>query len=651
MKRPISEIDSNVKECFDSSKKSKENGDNSESSGKMDRHSLEKELSAKIRLKKKIIMKKSKLFMCLDELKSFDKSLENNDKMEWTLPQFFIQDIQRVILFSLIGNQFRFYPRWCKILRPAFLKTVNLITINNVSEYDHELKKEKFKKFHKIFLNQKKELNSIEFVSSNVNGNDFLSEFVSVPITQTQWMKIRDQDEFKIKRNQVVKQYKALFEKMKNDKNMAKSETSDLDKIPRKSLLLNVVQMIREDYPLPFDLSNSDRVKEYVYSKESYIAVNNSSPLFSIDCEMCYNIDGEMEIVWLALANENLECIYETFVKPRRQIQNYLTHITGVNELHLKDITIDLSDVQRKIRELLPPDAILCGQSLNNDLHALKMFHPYVIDTSIIFNVSGNRDVKPSLRKLSAQFLGKLIQESTHNPVIDAKSSLQLVLLKLRQGLDFGDVIVNGCTNVYKDHVAMPFEGFDNSFKDNVASISKFIYQTGLNIEQNFFQVLIDNSIKSVYIDKEIPNKNFPKNFNTLRAEDNKKAFEKLDESLNTNKFTWTQFYVDNNQQNGLDDNELTQVLKYIKKIYKKLDDDSMLVVALTGRSEKTGFTDFLGENDMDRFNKLNRGRCFLTIKNLELEKMEKEIKELYDTVYPGGKKDDLGVILPEDNE
>lgn len=34
------------------------------------------------------------------------------------------------------------------------------------------------------------------------------------------------------------------------------------------------------------------------------------------------------------------------------------------------------------------------------------MYHPYVIDTSIIFNVSGNRDVKPSLRKLSAQFLG-----------------------------------------------------------------------------------------------------------------------------------------------------------------------------------------------------------------------------------------------------
>ena len=84
--------------------------------------------------------------------------------------------------------------------------------------------------------------------------------------------------------------------------------------------------------------------------------------------------------------------------------------------------------IQQKIIEILPSDAILCGQSLNNDLHALKvysfslflyfkfivfelnelqqMFHPYIIDTSIIYNISGSRDIKPSLRQLSAQFLG-----------------------------------------------------------------------------------------------------------------------------------------------------------------------------------------------------------------------------------------------------
>jgi hypothetical protein len=49
----------------------------------------------------------------------------------------------------------------------------------------------------------------------------------------------------------------------------------------------------------------------------------------------------------------------------------------------------------------------------------------------VLFIICRNRDIKPSLRQLSAQFLGKIIQESKHNPTEDAKASLQLVLLNL----------------------------------------------------------------------------------------------------------------------------------------------------------------------------------------------------------------------------
>ena len=83
--------------------------------------------------------------------------------------------------------------------------------------------------------------------------------------------------------------------------------------------------MAREDYPMPHDTSNMHNLSEYVYTKSNYEPVSNKSPLYSIDCEMCYNEDGEMETVWLALVNENLECIYETFIKPRKKIRNYLT--------------------------------------------------------------------------------------------------------------------------------------------------------------------------------------------------------------------------------------------------------------------------------------------------------------------------------------
>lgn len=93
-----------------------------------------------------------------------------------------------------------------------------------------------------------------------------------------------------------------------------------------------------------------------------------------------------------------------------------------------------------------------------------------------------------------------MIQEGSHNPTIDAKASIQLVLLKLRQSLEFGDVIVNGCVNIYDEENIestinnMTIEDIDLS---DPTSISKFIYHTGLNIDQNLFGVLRDNKISS----------------------------------------------------------------------------------------------------------------------------------------------------------
>lgn len=168
-------------------------------------------------------------------------------------------------------------------------------------------------------------------MSPHANNNTFYNEFVSVPMNKTEWEKLRNEKEFKIKAKKVVDEYRKLFYKLKSDNETRRAakttlaSTSDLDKISRKSLLLNAVQMIREDYPLPFDVSYENRLCDYVYTKDHYEPVTNASPLYSIDCEMCYNQDGEMEIVWFSMVNENFECVYETFVKPRKQIKDYLT--------------------------------------------------------------------------------------------------------------------------------------------------------------------------------------------------------------------------------------------------------------------------------------------------------------------------------------
>ena len=117
----------------------------------------------------------------------------------------------------------------------------------------------------------------------------------------------------------------------------------------------------------------------------------------------------------------------------------------------------------------------------------------------VIINISLKWVVYSKLYKQNILFSRKMIQEASHNPVIDAKASLQLVLLKLRNSLEFGDVIVNGCTNIYnenqlKESIDLNIFGLDLS---NSSAISRFIYQTGLNIDQNFFSLLKSNQIKS----------------------------------------------------------------------------------------------------------------------------------------------------------
>lgn len=145
-----------------------------------------------INKKKKFSLKKPKVILTnsdsVEQSDEKEKETEENSRN----PIFFVQDLQRVILFSLLGDQFRFYPRWCRILRPKLFKSINLVTINNFSDLDFQLHKRSLRKFLKIFAKDEKSTSSIDFVSASANYSNFFNEFLPVPITRSQWLKIRD---------------------------------------------------------------------------------------------------------------------------------------------------------------------------------------------------------------------------------------------------------------------------------------------------------------------------------------------------------------------------------------------------------------------------------------------------------------------------
>jgi RNA exonuclease 1 len=66
------------------------------------------------------------------------------------------------------------------------------------------------------------------------------------------------------------------------------------------------------------------------------------------------------------------------------------------------------------------------------------MIHPYVIDTSVAFNMSGVRNRKSKLSALVDHFLKERIQQGNngHCPIEDAGACMKLIKLKLAKGKD-----------------------------------------------------------------------------------------------------------------------------------------------------------------------------------------------------------------------
>ncbi|NWW48724.1 REXO5 exonuclease, partial [Pedionomus torquatus] len=219
---------------------------------------------------------------------------------------------------------------------------------------------------------------------------------------------------------------------------ISESSESQCDPIIRKygvqkqgltSYILTLEEQKKNDYPI----KGSPRCSGFVCT-ECNQQRTDSSPLFGLDCEMCLTKKGN-EVTRVSLVDAQGRCLLNELVRPESTIVHYRTRFSGITREMLLPVKTRLSDIQTRLKTMLPRDAVLVGHSLNNDLQALEMIHPSVIDTSLLFARNEGRRFR--LKFLAKAVLGKEIQceqKLGHDPAEDARAALELAQFFIEQG-------------------------------------------------------------------------------------------------------------------------------------------------------------------------------------------------------------------------
>lgn len=323
------------------------------------------------------------------------------------LPQYKTTDLQAVLRHVLVGEPGLSTKAKFKISRKFEDKRVVVVWMSNVSS-------ELFNSSDKYFQQLKSFPSQVRFTIQHPGSDKFAKFGLEA------FMEIED-----------------LSQTRELPKNFKVSSSF----FNRKHCMLGIEQLVANGFPSPDgtdegECSNFFKMTPWPIKSNDIVSDEASTyPMFSVDCEMV-KVGSMFQLASVSVVNEQLECVYHTLVKPDGQVTDYLTQFSGIDQSMLADVTTSLKDVQTKLSELLPGKCILIGHSLENDLTSLKLMHPYIIDTSLLFTPNATPRYKMSLRQLTKKLLNREIQcgEKGHNPTEDAMACMELVIKKLEEG-------------------------------------------------------------------------------------------------------------------------------------------------------------------------------------------------------------------------
>ncbi|KAG6459472.1 RNA exonuclease 5 [Manduca sexta] len=499
-----------------------------------------------------------------------------------------LTDVQHLLLHSLLGSlNLSQVPRWYVLEKCGHISQTTCLILEGLSINNLENNLDKL-----IYL--KNSCNhSVEILTPSVYKGSLVQELAQVPLSDAEKesliQKYGSMNLALEVRKDLMVMMRAVFpiEDSISHSLDEETDTQDIqDKFPRTQLILSAWQLIDENYPVPLKGKLKNAYSDYIMTKDKYMPVTANSPLFGLDCEMCMT-DAGLELTRVSLVNEKHESVYEALVKPYNDITNYLTRYSGITKTLLNDVSKRLEDVQRDIRDLLPADAILVGQSLNSDLHALKMMHPYIIDTSLVYNFTGERTRKPKLKTLAKEFLNEDIQSGSggHCSVEDSIASLKLVQLKLSKNLEFGDAVHTN-RQKYKENVVKMIQSpqYTMSIFNRMMEQKKSSIIVGCDDITGDYHAFLSSAKENAASQFKKAN---PKKIKLSTVDSIDEVISTLCKSTNECNFSMAHLKLDVRDENELE--QITKVDKWMETIWNSLEQSALFVVIFGGTTNNNG--------------------------------------------------------------
>ncbi|KAK9744777.1 Exonuclease [Popillia japonica] len=194
----------------------------------------------------------------------------------------------------------------------------------------------------------------------------------------------------------------------------------------------------------PFEMTGfNGPFESYAKTKVRKVKNEENTPgVYALDCEMCFTGHG-LELVKISVVAADGRLVYDVYVKPENEIVDYNSRFSGITakDMQKRRTLKTLKEVQNDLMGFIDADTILIGHGLENDLRALRILHPTVIDTAVAFPHYNGLPYRRSLKSLISCFLKREIQtgSSGHNSYEDAKACMDLMLWRVRK--DFRSII------------------------------------------------------------------------------------------------------------------------------------------------------------------------------------------------------------------